>query len=77
MEQYADDVEGRSKRSPKQDSVPPDGASGSAQSIKRDEKDTSLMGDNNGTTSFSHPSPASVGGWVSRTWNRIRGLTGS
>lgn len=77
LEQYADDVEGRSKRSPKQDSVPPAGASDSAQSIKQDEKDTSLMGDNNGTTSFSHPSPASVGGWVSRTWNRIRGLTGS
>ncbi|KAG2077022.1 hypothetical protein BDR04DRAFT_1089310 [Suillus decipiens] len=76
LEQYADDVEGRSNSS-KQDPVPPAGASGSAQSSKQDMKDTSSMGDNNGTTSFSHPPPASVGGWVSRTWNRIRGLTGS
>ncbi|KAG1757301.1 hypothetical protein EDB19DRAFT_1656712 [Suillus lakei] len=76
LEQYADDIEGRSN-SPRQDPVPPAGTSGSAQSSKGDAKDTNSMGDNNGTTSFTHPSPASVGGWVSRTWNRIRGLTGS
>lgn len=76
LEQYADDVEGRSN-SPRHDPVPPTGASTSAQSSIPDAKDTSLMGDNNGTTSFSHPSPASVGGWVSRTWNRIRRLTGT
>jgi molecular chaperone DnaJ len=76
LEQYADDVEGRSN-SPRQDQAPSAGASGSTQTNKREAKDTSLMGDNNGTTSFSHPSPASVGGWVSRTWKRIRGLTGS
>ncbi|KAG1885618.1 hypothetical protein F4604DRAFT_1727170 [Suillus subluteus] len=46
LEQYADDVEGRSN-SPRQDSAPSAGASGSDQTSKRDAKGTSSMGDNN------------------------------
>jgi molecular chaperone DnaJ len=46
LEQYADDVEGRSN-SPRQDQAPSAGASGSTQTNKREAKDTSLMGDNN------------------------------
>lgn len=46
LQQYADDVEGRSN-SPRQDSMSPAGASGSAQSSKRDAKDTTSMSDNN------------------------------
>jgi molecular chaperone DnaJ len=55
--------------------VSPTGTFNDAQSSKTGAGDASLS-DNNGTTSFTHPSLSSKGGWVSRTWQRIRELTG-
>ncbi|KAH7923983.1 hypothetical protein BV22DRAFT_1113052 [Leucogyrophana mollusca] len=77
LEQYADDVEGRSNNSSKQD-PPADNVSASdnsSSSGKRGSKEASTSTEN-GTASFTHQSPASEGGWLSGTWKKLRGLTG-
>lgn len=67
---YVDDVEGRSSaQSPSSHKTTLD------KPPSNSEEDMTPAADN-GTTSFTHPSPSPVGGWMSRALNRIRGLIG-
>lgn len=68
LQQYADDVEG--EKSPAGPSSANHGSQASGST-----KEPVANDDDNGTTSFTHPPPSS-GGWISRTWHKIRGLTG-
>ncbi|KAI9066695.1 hypothetical protein FKP32DRAFT_1673697 [Trametes sanguinea] len=69
LQQYADDVEGRTSASSRStSSSAADGASSSGET-SRTQTDTTR----NGTDSSSSPSPDS---WVSRTWNEFRRLIG-
>ncbi|KAF9459436.1 hypothetical protein BDZ94DRAFT_1171694 [Collybia nuda] len=62
IQEYADDLEGRTHA--------PNKATKPAET-----QDTPLADDNNGTESFTY-TPTPSGGWVSRTWQNIRGLIG-
>ncbi|KIK71338.1 hypothetical protein GYMLUDRAFT_33489 [Collybiopsis luxurians FD-317 M1] len=62
LQEYADDIEGRSP---------------SSDDLSRSQKNSSKSDDDNGTTSFAYPSPASSsGGWVSRAAKTLRKLIG-
>jgi molecular chaperone DnaJ len=65
LQQYADDVEGRAHSPP---------AKG-PQTTKSDEAEETSSHNQNGTENFTPHSPSS-GGWMSRIWKNIRGLTG-
>ncbi|KAG6332710.1 hypothetical protein ID866_6380 [Astraeus odoratus] len=71
LQQYADDVEGRSSASSSSagnstDKANPDNR-GSEETVFAD----------NGTASFTHSPLSSEDGWLSRAWKRIRKLTGT
>lgn len=62
LQEYADDVEGRNR------------APHAEAEVSGDQKEE-LSHNDNGTDSFTHYSPP-PGGWISRTWQNIRGLIG-
>ncbi|KAI6133281.1 DnaJ protein [Pisolithus croceorrhizus] len=72
LQQYADDVEGRSNTSTT--------TAGNSSADKGNPDDRSSYKTNastdNGTASFSHSPPSSEDGWLPRAWKRIRELTG-
>ncbi|KAI6136860.1 DnaJ protein [Pisolithus sp. B1] len=72
LQQYADDVEGRSNTSTT--------TTGNSSADKGNPDDRSSYKTNastdNGTASFSHSPPSSEDGWLPRAWKRIRELTG-
>jgi len=74
---YVDDLEGRtttqSQPSPASTSHKPT-SDESLSNSEPSQQDTTPY--DNGTTSFPHPSPSPVGGWMSRALTRIRGLIG-
>ena len=70
LQLYVDDIEGRSS-APK---TPADITS--KNESQADNADRDQMGLENGTASFTCPSPSPKDGRVSRVFNRIRGLIG-
>ncbi|KIM67051.1 hypothetical protein SCLCIDRAFT_1210523 [Scleroderma citrinum Foug A] len=72
LQQYADDVEGRSNASPS--------SSRNSTAEKGNNPDNRGSQDaastDNGTASFTYSPPSSEDGWLSRSWKRIRELTG-
>ncbi|KDQ54776.1 hypothetical protein JAAARDRAFT_71581 [Jaapia argillacea MUCL 33604] len=78
LQQYADDVEGRT---PTASQTPPPGSSGTTKSddaSSSDDRRKSSPKNDNGTGSFTHASPSSAeDGWMSRLRKKIRGLIGS
>ncbi|KIJ68671.1 hypothetical protein HYDPIDRAFT_106908 [Hydnomerulius pinastri MD-312] len=78
LQQYADDIEGRSSPSSKlaADSRVNDKPDSGSDSARSQTAEDASMSTNNGTTSFTHSPPSSEDGWLSRAWKGIRGLTG-
>lgn len=72
LQQYADDIEGRSNTS--------SSTTGNLSADKGNPDDRSSSSTNastdNGMASFSHSPPSSEDGWLPRVWKRIRELTG-
>lgn len=72
LQQYADDVEGRSTAS--LNTAAHDKSDvGSAAPGSKDVEDG---GTDNGRGYFTYPAASPEDGWLSRAWKRIRGLTG-
>ncbi|KAF9270514.1 DnaJ protein [Marasmius fiardii PR-910] len=68
LQEYADDVEGRTSSTSFANATSSEDSSKSQGQQETKEHD-------NGTASFTH-SPPSSGGWMSRTWQKFRELTG-
>lgn len=74
LQQYADDVEGRTTKTEKTSET-----SDSEKTSSGSDSNQESRSGTNGTVSFSSPfsSTSSLeGGWISRTWRRLRGLIG-
>jgi molecular chaperone DnaJ len=74
LQQYADDVEGRTSRNAESKT--------SARGVEDEPQATdgrrpNAMSDDNGTVHFSSTQPPSQeGGWAEQSWKKIRGLIG-
>lgn len=72
LQQYADDVEGRSttlRDTAAQDKFDAGSTASRSKNVEGGSAD-------NGRDSFTFPAASSEDGWLSRAWKRIRGLTG-
>jgi molecular chaperone DnaJ len=74
LQQYADDVEGRTTGDDK--SKTPSAGAADEPKETADRRPNSKA-DDNGTVHFSSPQPPSQdGGWAEQSWKKIRGLIG-
>ncbi|KAH7883835.1 hypothetical protein F5I97DRAFT_1896032 [Phlebopus sp. FC_14] len=76
LQQYADEVEGRSNPSSSSSENPESTPQSAGSSPDKRAADDASMSSDNGTASFTHSPPSSEDGWISRVWKGIRGLTG-
>ncbi|TDL28796.1 DnaJ protein [Rickenella mellea] len=77
LQQYAEDVEGRHAATGAASYPKTSEESSSQDPPSKGEMHRAPQADNNGTASFTQPSPfPSGGGWIFRTWQKIRGFIG-
>lgn len=76
LQQYADDVEGRSSAASQAAPESPTSNKRSDDTVSASNRNSADPINDNGTASFTYPSASPEVGWISRLGQRIRGLIG-